>query len=85
MNQINKPASLIRDELVHKVVTAINESNLSYFVLEYIFKDLLNEIHNGAVKQAQAEQAAYMESVKAQAEAEAKKAETPAADATSNN
>ena len=57
--QSSKPVFLIRDELMNKIVTAINESGLSYFVLEYIFKDILNEIHIGAVRQAQAEQAEY--------------------------
>lgn len=64
MNQMNKPVSLIRDELIKEITTAVNKSNLSYFILEYIFKDLLNEIHNGAVRQAQAEKEAYLESTK---------------------
>lgn len=69
---VNKPASLIRDELVQKFVTAMNESNLSYFILEYILKDLLNEVHNGAVRQAQQEKAQYlqMEAQAAKADAE---------------
>lgn len=70
----NKPVSLIRDELVQKLVTAMNESNLSYFILEYILKDLLNEVHNGAVRQAQQEKAQYLQmeaqAAKAGAEAE---------------
>lgn len=60
MNERKKPVSLIRDELVDKIVTAINESGLSYFVLEYILKDILIEIHNGAVKQAEAEKTEYL-------------------------
>lgn len=69
----NKPVSLIRDELVQKLVTAMNESNLSYFILEYILKDLLNEVHNGAVRQAQQEKTQYlqMEAQAAKADAEA--------------
>ncbi len=57
----SKPISLIRDELVQKLVSAMNESNLSYFILEYILKDLLNEVHNGAVRQAQQEKAQYLQ------------------------
>lgn len=69
---VNKPASLIRDELVQKFIAAMNESNLSYFILEYILKDLLNEVHNGAVRQAQQEKAQYlqMEAQAAKADAE---------------
>ena len=69
MNQ-NKPISIVRDELVNDIVTAINKSNLSYFVLEYVFKDLYNEIHNCAVRQAQAEKEEYL---KAQAAEKAAK------------
>lgn len=76
----NKPVSLIRDELVQKLVTAINESNLSYFILEYILKDLLNEVHNAAVQQAQREKAQYLQmeaqATKADAEAENANKET---------
>lgn len=74
----NKPVSLIRDELVQKLVTAMNESNLSYFILEYILKDLLNEVHNSAVRQAQQEKAQYlqMEAQAAKADAEAENAAT---------
>lgn len=63
MNQ-NKPVSIVRDELVSEIVAAMDRSHLSYFVLEYVFKDLYNEIHNCAVRQAQAEKEAYLESTK---------------------
>lgn len=76
----NKPVSLIRDELVQKFVTAMNESNLSYFVLEYILKDLLNEVHNGAVRQAQQEKAQYL-----QTEAQAAKADIEAENAVAQS
>lgn len=60
-----KPISMVRDELINKVVTAINESGLSYLVLEYVFRDIFSEIHNGAVRQAQAEREEYMKTIKA--------------------
>lgn len=67
-NMLHKPISILRDDLMNKIAQAINESGLSYFVLEYIFKDLLNEIHNGAVRQAQQEQAEYQKLLASQAE-----------------
>ena len=70
MNEQRKPVSMIRDELVEKIAAALNESGLSYFMLDYIIRDLLNEIHNGAVRQAQAEKEAYL---KAQAAEKAAK------------
>lgn len=69
MNQ-NKPVSIVRDELVSEIVAAMDRSHLSYFVLEYVFKDLYNEIHNCAVRQAQAEKEEYL---KAQAAEKAAK------------
>lgn len=62
-----KPISMVREELINKLVAAANESGLSYFMLEYIFRDLLSEIHNGAVRQAQAEREEYMKTTKANA------------------
>lgn len=62
-NESHKPISMLRDELMNKVAQAINESGLSYFVLEYIFKDLTNEIHNAVVQQTQAEKEAYLKQV----------------------
>ena len=79
MNQ-NKPISLIRDELMKEVVAAINKSNLSYFLLEYIFKDILTVIHNGAIKQAQSEQADYLKALKAEED----KAKNPQEDRAEN-
>lgn len=55
----NKPITMLRDELVGEIITAINKSNLSFFILEYVLKDILNEVHNGAVRQAQSDRAAY--------------------------
>lgn len=61
MNETNKPISLIRDELVNDIVSAMNQSKLSYFILDYILKDIWTEVHNGAVRQAQAEKSAYLQ------------------------
>lgn len=61
MNEVNKPVSLIRDELVSNIVSAMNESKLSYFILDYILKDIWTEVHNGAIRQAQAEKNAYLQ------------------------
>lgn len=66
MTQQEKPISIVREELVNKIIQAINESNLSYFVLDYIFRDLYSEIHEGAIKQAQNEKAAYEQQLKQQ-------------------
>lgn len=68
--QVLKPFSLVRDELMNEVITAINKSGLSYTVLEYIFKDILNGIHSGAVEQARAEQAEYRKTLQANPKSE---------------
>lgn len=67
MNEnIQKPVSLVREELANKVIQAINESNLSYFILDYIFEDLYNKIHENAIIEAQKEKAAYEQQLKQQ-------------------
>ncbi len=52
---------MVRDELVKKIVDALNESGLSYFILDYIVKDIYDGIHSGAVMQAQREKEGYQQ------------------------
>lgn len=73
MNQVNKPVTMLRDELVMKITSAINDSGLPLFLTEYIMKDILSEVHNGAVQQAKRDKAQYL-----QMEAQAAKADTEA-------
>lgn len=72
MKEVIKPITMRRDELVAKIAAAVNESGLSCFVLDYIFRDILNEIHTGVVAQAQKEKDDYIKAIKADNSANAK-------------
>ena len=56
---INKPASMLKEDFVNALVDLVNRSGLPYFLLEYIFKDLLNQLHNAAQSQLQEDTANY--------------------------
>lgn len=67
---MNKPISLIREELIENIVGLINESNLPLFVVEPILKDLYLEVKNGAQQQLENDRQQY-QSFLAESEAEA--------------
>lgn len=60
-NKINKPFALSRDELVQNIVNSINSSGLPLFMVEYILKDILNEVNATIIKQTQSETQRYYE------------------------
>lgn len=59
MNTINKPMSVMRDELIGGIVGAINNSGLPLYFVEPILKDLLSEVSAMAQKQIASEKAHY--------------------------
>lgn len=48
---INKPLTIARQEFIDSVIDLCNNSNLPYFCMESIIKDILSEIHQASVKQ----------------------------------
>lgn len=67
---MNKPASIIREELIGNIVGLINESNLPLFVIEPILKDLYLEVKDGARQQLESDRLEYQSSI-AESESEA--------------
>lgn len=43
---IDKPLIIAKEELCQKITQAMNESGIPLFIIEYILKDILNDIHN---------------------------------------
>lgn len=43
---VDKPLIIAKEELCQKITQAMNESGISLFIIEYILKDILNDIHN---------------------------------------
>ena len=46
---INKPLTIARQEFIDSVIDLCNNSNLPYFCMESIIKDILSEIHQASV------------------------------------
>ena len=45
-SDIDKPLIIAKEELCQKITQAMNESGIPLFIIEYILKDILNDIHN---------------------------------------
>lgn len=45
-SNIDKPLIIAKEELCQKITQAMNESGIPLFIIEYILKDILNDIHN---------------------------------------
>lgn len=43
---VDKPLIIAKEELCQKITQAMNESGIPLFIIEYILKDILNDIHN---------------------------------------
>lgn len=58
-NQINKPISLIKEDFTTELINLCNNSNLPLFVVEYILKDLIQEIHLITKRQLESDKKQY--------------------------
>ena len=67
---MDKPVTIIREELIENMVGLINESSLPLFVIEPILKELYLEVKNGAQQQLESDKRQYQSSI-AESEAEA--------------
>lgn len=63
-NRNQLPIGMIRDNLVNEIITALNKSNFSYFLIEYILKDLINYIHEQNLLQEKKEYEEYLKNQK---------------------
>ena len=66
-NTINKPMSMVREELIQTITEGINNSGLPMFVIESILKEILMEVTIVSKQQMEAERAQYEEMLKEQA------------------
>lgn len=65
MNEGNmKPISIVRQELIDTLASAINDSRLPAFIIEPILKDMYLETKSVAQKQYEYEKAQYEHSLK---------------------
>ena len=75
-NTIDKPLSVVMTECKDSIINALNSSKLSPIIMEYLMKDLFEEVHQLAVKQYSDEKNSY-ESKLQQLEEQAQKTEQP--------
>lgn len=60
---MDKPVTIIREELIESMVGLINESKLPLFVIESILKDLHLEVKNAAKQQLEIDKQQYQSSI----------------------
>ena len=65
---MEKPITIVIEDFKNKITNEINNSNLHPFILDAIFKDLYNEIHNLYNKQIIDDKISYKEFVEKQNE-----------------
>lgn len=61
MNNNNKPITLIRDDFIKNVVELCNNSELPFFIIEDVLKNLLQEIHGASLQQLEEDKKRYKE------------------------
>ena len=76
MENVAKPITIVREDFINNVIELVNTSQLPLFIVEYVLRDILNEVHGTVVKQLQADKDRYAAAIKEKADAEQKTTET---------
>lgn len=63
---MEKPITMVVDEFKKEIVTSINKSQLPLFVLDYIMKDIYNEIHISNLNSAENDRIKYEKEISTQ-------------------
>ena len=63
-NTIAKPFTMAREELLQKLVNAVNESGLPIYVTEYIVRDFYNMVTQTVQQTAEKEKQEYEQQLK---------------------
>lgn len=62
---MTKPITILKDEFCDALVEDINRSQLPFFIVEYILKDILSDVHAMSLKQADEAKKQYEASISA--------------------
>lgn len=62
--KMNKPITILINELKSKIIESCNESQLPPVILDLVIQGIYLEIHNLAEKQVADDKAAYVEAIK---------------------
>ena len=63
-NEIKKPITLAKEDLVKNLVDIIQSSNLPPILVEYVLKDIFNEVHALYIRQLQEDTNNYIQQLK---------------------
>ena len=69
-NNIQKPISMIKNELTEQIVNSINQSGLPLCIIQLVIKDLYNDISKLAAEQEKQEILNYNQQIEAQFESD---------------
>lgn len=69
-NNIQKPISMIKNELTEQIVNSINQSGLPLCIIQLVIKDLYNDISKLAAEQEKQEILNYNQQMEAQFESD---------------
>lgn len=64
MDNIAKPITIAKEDFVNNLIKLVNSSQLPLFIVEYVLKDVLNEVHTIAVRQLQLDKDKYESEIK---------------------
>lgn len=70
---INKPITIIRQEFVDSLIDLCNNSNLPYFCVESILKEILDEVHRASVRQFEMDKDNYDKQVNKELKSQSEK------------
>lgn len=63
--EVIKPSTILKDEYINNLTNLTNNSGLPLFVIEYILKDFIQEVHVTSKKQTLLDMEKYEEQLKA--------------------
>lgn len=58
-NEIVKPITVIREEIINEIVSVLDKSKIPFFMLEDILKLILSEVSKAAVQQLESDKKRY--------------------------
>ena len=64
MITVKKPLSILREDFITMLVELCNNSEMPYFIVEGILRDVLNEVHVASQKQLEADRKRYEEELR---------------------
>ena len=72
---MNKPFIMLKNELIEKIVTAINESGLDICIVEMILEDIMRDVSRVVDRETKKQMEEYEAAIAASQEEEIKDAE----------